>query len=51
MEQLPKGNPTSYLATVQQFIKSVTNSDMKCSNEFVTHVMSMAKEYIQLVSD
>ncbi|CAD8182319.1 unnamed protein product [Paramecium pentaurelia] len=44
MEQLPK-------ATVQQFIKSSTNGDMKCSNEFVTQVMSMAREYIQLVSD
>ncbi|CAD8053087.1 unnamed protein product [Paramecium primaurelia] len=44
MEQLPK-------ATVQQFIKSTTNGDMKCSNEFVTQVMSMAREYIQLVSD
>ncbi|CAD8184554.1 unnamed protein product [Paramecium pentaurelia] len=44
MEQLPK-------ATVQQFIKTSTNGDMKCSNEFVTQVMSMAREYIQLVSD
>ncbi|CAD8180464.1 unnamed protein product [Paramecium pentaurelia] len=44
MEQLPK-------ATVQQFIKSTTSGDMKCSNEFVTQVMSMAREYIQLVSD
>ncbi|CAD8170904.1 unnamed protein product [Paramecium octaurelia] len=44
MEQLPK-------ATVQQFIKATTNGDMKCSNEFVTQVMSMAREYIQLVSD
>ncbi|CAD8189668.1 unnamed protein product [Paramecium octaurelia] len=44
MEQLPK-------ATVQQFIKSTTNGDMKFSNEYVTQVMSMAREYFQMVSD
>ncbi|CAK74106.1 unnamed protein product (macronuclear) [Paramecium tetraurelia] len=35
-------------ATVQQFIKSTTNGEMKCSNEFVTQVMSLARDQYYL---